>query len=259
MKPLLPPLMLSCLMLASLPAQSVVRGPYLQQSTPKSMVLRWRTDSPTDSVVRHGSALGNLTGTVRVAGNRTRHEVRLTGLSADKRYFYSIGSSTGPLAGNEASYFFQTAPLPGEPKSTRIWVTGDPGTGGDRARNVRDSYKSYTGSRGTDLWLTLGDNAYPDGTDAEYQRGLFETYPELLRQTTLWPAFGNHDDNNADSATQSGPYYDIFSLPTRCEAGGVSSGTEAYYSFYYGNIHFVCLDSSGSSRSPNGPMVTWLK
>ena len=39
----------------------------------------------------------------------------------------------------------------------------------------------------------------------------------------------------------------------------MASGTEAYYSFDYGNIHFVCLDSSlDTSRSANGAMATWL-
>jgi hypothetical protein len=39
----------------------------------------------------------------------------------------------------------------------------------------------------------------------------------------------------------------------------VASGTEAYYSFDFDNIHFVCLDSEGSSRLPGGAMFTWLR
>src|SRR5437773_3797455 len=81
----------------------------------------------------------------------------------------------------------------------------------------------------------------------------------MLRKSVLWPTFGNHDGHSADSSSQSGPYYDIFTLPKSGEAGGVASGTEAYYSFNYANIHFVCLDSEESDRSPSGAMVTWLK
>ena len=43
---------------------------------------------------------------------------------------------------------------------------------------------------------------------------------------------------------EHGPDYDIFTLPKQGEAGGVASGTEAYYSFDYANVHFVCLESS---------------
>src|SRR2546425_5664596 len=64
---------------------------------------------------------------------------------------------------------------------------------------------------------------------------------------------------STSSSSQSGPYYDIFTLPKSGEAGGVASGTEAYYSFNYANIHFVCLDSIDSNRSPSGAMLTWLK
>ena len=110
-----------------------------------------------------------------------------------------------------------------------------------------------------DLWLMLGDNAYNTGTDAEYQSGVFDVYPSLLRGSALWPTLGNHDGASASSATQSGPYYDIFTLPTAAEAGGVGSGTEAYYAFDYGAVHFVCLDSYGSDRRSEGAMLQWLE
>ena len=84
-------------------------------------------------------------------------------------------------------------------------------------------------------------------------------YPEMLRKTVLWPAYGNHDGSAADAATNTGPYYDIFTLPKQAEAGGVASGTEAYYSFDYANIHFVELESYETDRSPTGPMLTWLQ
>jgi hypothetical protein len=39
----------------------------------------------------------------------------------------------------------------------------------------------------------------------------------------------------------------------------VPSNSERYYSFDYGNIHFVCLDSEISSREPGSPQLTWLE
>jgi hypothetical protein len=123
---------------------------------------------------------------------------------------------------------------------------------------VRDAYLGFAGGISPDLWLMLGDNAYNSGTDAEYQVGVFDVYQTPLRSSVLWPTLGNHDGVSADSATQSGPYYDIFSLPAGGEAGGVASGTEAYYSFDYGRVHFVCLDSYESGRAPAVPMLQWL-
>jgi hypothetical protein len=187
------------------------------------------------------------------------HEVKLIGLLPDTQYYYSVGTTTGTLAGGDSAHFFLTSPELGTAKPTRIWIIGDSGTAGANARAVRDAYVNFAGTRYTDLWLMLGDNAYPDGTDSEYQAAVFTMYPSFLKQTVLWPTLGNHDGHTADSATQTGPYYNIFTLPKNGEAGGRASGTEAYYSFDYGNIHFICLDSYETNRAPGSPMLTWLK
>ncbi len=237
----------------------VSRGPYLQTETATSIIVRWRTDTATDSVVRYGTSPSQLNNAVSVAGTSTEHTVLITTLTADTRYYYSVGNTAGALEGGSVDYSFVTAPVPGTAKPTRIWVIGDSGTANANARAVRDAYKTYTGSQPTDLWLMLGDNAYNDGTDSQYQNAVFDTYPELLQQVVVWPVLGNHDGHSADSATESGPYYDIFDLPRAAEAGGISSGTEAYYAFDYGNIHFIALDSFETDRSVSGAMLTWLE
>ena len=243
-------------------APTVVRGPYLQSGTSSSVIIKWRTDVATDSLVRYG--LGHDPDGLQLSATNstptTEHAVQLTGLSADVKYFYSVGSSSAlQLAGGDSDHFVVTAPTPGTAKPTRIWVIGDSGTADRNARAVRDAFLNFTESRDPDLWIMLGDNAYYHGTDNEYQRAVFNTYPHVLPKTVLWPTLGNHDGDTADSTTESGPYYDIFSLPRNGEAGGVASGTEAYYSFDYGNMHFICLDSYETDRSADGAMMTWLE
>jgi calcineurin-like phosphoesterase family protein/purple acid phosphatase-like protein/PKD domain-containing protein len=240
-------------------AQSVSRGPYLQMGSPTSVVIRWRTGSATNSRVRFGTSLSSLTGVVDVSTSTTEHQVRLTGLTPDTRYFYSVGSTTQVQAGGDPLHFFRTPPNVGTRRPYRIWVLGDSGTADSSQRAVRDAYNTFNGNRYTDLWLMLGDNAYDDGTDAEYQAAVFDIYPKWLRQSVLWPTLGNHDGHSASSSSLSGPYYNIFTLPRAGEAGGVNSGTEAYYSFDFGNIHFICLNSQDVSRSTSGAMLTWLR
>jgi hypothetical protein len=234
------------------------RGPYLQSGTATSIVVRWRTDESDDSRVDYGPAPDQLSSSVVDPAVTNEHVVTLSGLDPDSRYYYAVGTSAEILAGGDAEHFFDTSPNAGDAKPTRIWIVGDSGTGNADALAVRDAYYEYSADRQTDLWLMLGDNAYPDGTDDEYQDAVFNMYPEMLRRSCLWPTLGNHDGHSADSATQSGVYYSIFTLPTQGEAGGVPSGTEAYYSFDFANIHFVVLDSHESSRSPSGPMLGWL-
>jgi len=244
---------------------SMVRGPYLQTATPTSMIVRWRTDITEGSVVHYGLARDQLTQSAKAEGVTAEHIVQLANLKPATRYFYCpvVGPeklSTGedaPTGGPVSS--FVTPPVPGPAQPTRFWVLGDPGTKTETQVAVRDVYYKFTGNRATDLWLLLGDNAYPDGTDADYQKAIFEMYPKTLSTSPVWSTLGNHDGHSANSITQSGVYYDIFSLPTRGQAGGVPSGTEAYYSFDYANIHFICLDSHDTDRSPNGTMAQWLK
>jgi len=242
-----------------LAAQTVTRGPYLQMGTPTSLVVRWRTNTASNSRVRYGTTPTNLAASANTTTVTTEHEVLVPGLTPNTRYYYSIGTSTQTLAGGNADYFFITPPPLGTAQPTHIWVIGDAGTANANARAVRDAYLNFKGTQYTHLWLMLGDNAYPDGTDAQYQAAVFNMYPTLLRQTVLWPMLGNHDGHSADSPTQTGPYYNIFTLPQRGEAGGLASGTEAYYAFDYGNIHFIVLDSFDTNRAPTGAMMNWLR
>ncbi len=238
-------------------ATTVTRGPYVQMGAPTSMVVCWRTDTPTDSRVRYGSSLSNLNMIAFDTATTTDHCVTLTGMTSNTTYYYSFGTSSLTLGGGDSSYFFVTSPTTAKP--TRIWVLGDPGTTGSGQTLTRNAYYNFTGTRFTDLWLMLGDNAYDFGSDAEYQRAIFDFYPTTLKQSVLWPTIGNHDSAGAPNPVKPLPYHNIFALPQNGEAGGVASGTEDYYSFNYGNIHFVCLDSFTSARTPGSPMLTWLQ
>ena len=237
----------------------LTRGPYLQLGTPTSIVIRWRTDIPTDSQVSYGTNLAGLDQTNTLAATTTEHEVSLTGLSPDTRYFYSVGSTTKTWAVAGTNQYFITAPLPGTAKPTRIWVIGDAGTGTASQTAVRDAFYQLTGTNHTDLWLQLGDNAYNSGTDGEYQAKVFDVYSSLLRTSVTWPTLGNHDTAQSSVDTNTYPYFAMFTLPTAGEAGGEPSSTESYYSFDYANIHFICLNSMTANRSPTGAMAIWLE
>jgi len=238
---------------------SVTRGPYLQIGTPNSTIVRWRTNVATDSRVSFGVTQGSLTSVADDATQTTEHEVIVTGLSPATKYFYSVGSITQTLAGNDANHFFVTAPVAGTAVPTRIWVLGDSGTANANAQAVSNAFLNFTGSTHTNLWLMLGDNAYETGTDSEFQAAVFNMYPTILRKSVLWPTLGNHDTAQSANPPASLPYFAMFTLPTNAQAGGMASGTEKYYSFDYGNIHFICLDSMTSDRSSTGPMATWLR
>jgi len=222
------------------------------------MTIKWRTQTNKPSKINYGLSAGVLTNTANVPGNRKNHEVEITGLTANTVYHYEIDNATSTNVNLSSGLTFKTYPAIGTPTPLRAWVLGDCGTADINARKVRNSYNNTSLGLHTDMILFLGDNAYPNGTDAEYQAAVFENmYEENLKNTVSWATLGNHDGSSANSNTQSGPYYDIFSFPTAGESGGAASGTEAYYSYDFGNIHFIVLDSYESSRAIGGAQYNW--
>jgi len=239
---------------------NVERGPYLQKGTTTSVVVRWRTDVPTESVVNYGTSLGSLNQNESDLLPKTEHEIEVTGLNADTKYYYNIANSAGVIISESSDLYFETHPTVGSSQPYKFWILGDAGTANSNQRAVRNAYYNYIGSNHTDGILFLGDNAYNSGTDSEYQNAMFENmYEDKLKNSISWSTLGNHDGYSADSNSQTGPYYDIFTFPTLGESGGMASGTEAYYSFDYGNIHFIVLDSYETDRSVGGTMYNWAQ
>lgn len=237
----------------------VTRGPYLGKNNADGVTIRWRTVTASDGVVRYGTMLGSLTSSATEATVATNHKVRVDGLLPDTKYYYSIGNSAGPLLGDDANHFFYTAPVAGTDRPTRVWVLGDAGTAGSQQRQVRDAYFGSPEYKYNDVMMLLGDNAYNTGTDSEYQTALFDMYPTVLRQSPVWSCLGNHETAQVRTGSYAGvAYFDIFSFPDLAECGGYPSGTERYFSWDYGNIHFISLDVQTNNAALRTDMLAWL-
>ena len=188
-----------------------------------------------------------------------QYEAKISGLSAGKRYYYGVYDDKRLLAGGNKNHCFSTLPTRDTEADLRLWIVGDSGTGGVEQQQVFDAMRSFAKTtRLPDHFLHVGDMAYGDGADEEFQTNFFDVYQPLLLNTVCWPAMGNHEGHTSRGISQFGPYYDAYVLPTAAEAGGAASGTEAYYSFDIGKVHFVCLDSHDLDRSPTGAMAQWL-
>lgn len=265
---------------------AVTRGPYLQLATEDSVIVVWRSDVATHPVVRYGMSPDNLDQTeakdfalkigagVEIADPRLRYarlhsadagtrqyEMRLSGLRLDTRYYYAIYDGDEKLAGGDENYFFRTHPAIGTDAPIRIWAVGDSGRGNEVQNGV------YLGAlkamaeenKPLNIYLHVGDMAYTHGQEDEFQKGFFDMYQSTLRHAVCWPAMGNHEGHTSDGLRQTGPYYDAYVSPAFAEAGGVVSGTEAYYSFDYGRAHFICLNSYDVDRSADAEMAQWLE
>ena len=246
----------------------LTRGPYLQMANSNSVNLRWRTDLATNSKIEVGTVYGTYSLAAINSLSTSEHEVRITGLNPNTKYYYRFGSSTSVLQ-SEVSNYFTTAPPANTTRKIRVAAFGDCGTGGSVQSSILSSYQNYIANNPVELMLLLGDNAYSSGTDTDYRNGFFNVYGgSILKNHILFPAPGNHDYANSTlrQIDKNVAYYKIFTTPQAGESGGVASGSKSYYSFDWGNIHFLSLDSYGMETGSNlrlydtlSPQVTWIK
>jgi hypothetical protein len=242
-------------------AQNVIRGPYMQTQTSDGIIIKWRTDVSTSTKVWYGDSPFNLTSEAVINNNVNDHTLALTGLNPYTKYYYAVGNMNGILAGADSSHYFITAPLPYTEQNIRVWATGDFGKGNQCQIDTKVSFQDYTQAQNIDpdIWLWLGDNAYDDGKDNEYQSKVFDLpgYSDIFSWMPFFPSPGNHDYNSIWSSNgvlgipytltsisdHNGAYYDIVDVPEYAEAGGFPSTHEVFYSYDYGNTHFLSLNS----------------
>ncbi|HYO69267.1 MAG TPA: metallophosphoesterase [Archangium sp.] len=93
--------------------------------------------------------------------------------------------------------------------------------------------------------MTLGDNAYPDGTAEDFQRCYAPSWGRHKQRTR--PVPGNHEYHSA----RAGPYFEYFG-----EAAGEPG--KGYYSYELGDWHVVALNTELPERA-RAEQERWLR
>jgi hypothetical protein len=228
---------------------SILRGPYLQQVTDNSAIVVWTTRGLGTAQVRYavsGGATTSVTANARLfpasdtglASDFYQYEARITGLAAATRYTYDVYmGGADATAGQDA---FTTAPTTGA-GSVQFIAFGDSGVGSAAqsqlaARMAADTF---------DLALHAGDVAYGTASTVggpsytQYDDWLFGVYSQWMRSRPFYPSIGNHDDE----INHASAYRDVFVLPEQGATSAYPDNAERFYSFDYGPVHFVALDT----------------
>ena len=210
-------------------------SPYLQNVTPTSITVMWETTSVIIGTVEFGEN-DRFDRQATDAEARTIHEVHLRGLDPATTYTYRVRFGDQVLS--PAS--FTTAPPPGTP-NWRMVVYGDnrsnPAT---HARNVEQIMKLDPG-----LVINSGDLVAAGSRYEQWKTQYFDPLRGLAEHVALFPCLGNHDQNAIH-------YYNYHSLP--------DDQGEVYYSFDYGNAHFIALNSNALDApfERGAPQTEWL-
>lgn len=186
----------------------------------------------------------------------------------------SDGGATRTISGSPASSTVATPAAEATPSARPVVfaVIGDYGSGDAHeravARLVRSWRPSFIITTGDDYYKSAGGQGierYKKSTGAFYGRwlpagGRFRTVPSpTTSANSFYPTPGNHDYSDAGGGTLK-TYLAYFALPG--DGGHSSSGTERYYDFVRGPVHFFALNSnpaepSGTSRTSR--QAAWLR
>jgi hypothetical protein len=249
---------------ASLPgagaaSAALSRKPYLQRVTAHDAVVVWTSDSGAAASVLVETPDGKQAMSfaaaidasvppnelipgwpaIPVDGPR-QWTAAVSGLQPDTTYCYTVLQDGEPVT---AFAPLKSAPARGGAGRVQFLALGDSGGGGSDQQALLQQIETVP----FDFMIHMGDIAYDHGTLAEFESRFFGVYAPLLASRPMFPTSGNHEYDTEDAA----PYRQVFVLP---ENGG-PDGVERWYSFDWGDVHFVALDTERSGPT----QAAWLE
>lgn len=218
-------------------ALALRRLPFTQQVQADGALIVFQTREPgsvdVDITTLDGRAVASITTeTDEAAPGGLQRVATLRGLEPATAYCYS-------LRGLTAAAGFRTAPAPGSGAPVRFAAWGDSGYAGSDQRTLLEQVMTVP----FDFVVHTGDLAYDHGSAGELDRTLFKPYATLLREFAMYPVTGNHDYQTSRAA----PFLQSFVLPE-------NGDSERWYSFDWGDVHFVALDTEQSGPA----QAEWL-
>jgi 3',5'-cyclic AMP phosphodiesterase CpdA len=228
------------------------RIPYIQMLTPESATIVWQTHSPESSLLQFWSGDSANKPSVADTTIGLDHVIRLADLQPDTEYSYQVRTWEGTFT---QARTFRTPPVNGTRKPFKFLVFGDSGEGTPGQLQIADRLPGENAA----LAIHVGDVAYDNGAEIDFDFRHFAVYQELLDAVPFYPSLGNHDIR-----TQQGqPYLNAFYLPQNNPGRN-----ERYYSIQVDNVLFIALDTNlgpgyterfGDLRNPDGEQARWLE
>jgi hypothetical protein len=221
-------------------APGYIRAPYLQSLSKDSTMIIWIATDTGQPAVDYGETL-EYGLTVQAQLDVDRQVAILRNLKPGTRYYYRIRAGNRILAQGPRFNFQTDAGIINQ--SFNFFVTADVGDKRLRHRYTAESILNTTPR--PELGILCGDIVYNKGQASYYDKRLMQPWKDLFCTIPVWPALGNHDWKSSPADNWEREWY----LPNN----------EHYYSFDYGNAHFVALDTRDGSIYDRANQVRWLE
>jgi hypothetical protein len=217
------------------PPLLIVKPPYLQSPKKDAITIMWETNKKASSVVEYWVKKKKQAEKFASPELVYIHEVTLSGLEVETVYNYQVTSVEPAESGTREEKatsderVFKTAVREKTPFCFAVY--GD-NRGDDPhdpfAASIHKRIADAMAEKRPDLFINTGDVVQSGQNYWEWEKMFFGPLSELLKTTPFYISLGNHE-RRSDSRR----FNDYVSYPE----------PEVYYSFDYGNAHFVVLDS----------------
>ncbi len=227
------------------PVETPTSSAYLQDvSTQAAAVCHVSAEADAYSLEwSRATPAGPVLGVAREALPQRYHALRLSPLAADTAYHYRLRASSGQLV---AEGTVTTAPLASS-RPVTFAVVSDSGWHGGVEAQIAEVIR--TGTPAPELLLHAGDVVYPHGEREFYPEVFFQPFARLIDHLPLFPTLGNHDIETGNGAA----WMEVFVTP----ANNVEHNPR-YYSFDWGDVHFLSLDVASTPYQPGTPQWTFV-
>jgi acid phosphatase type 7 len=173
-----------------------------------------------------------------------QYQADITGLSPGNSYSYSVIVDGQDLASAPSQFSF-TTPAPGK---FSFLSFGDSGADSPAQRSL---IQLMAAEPGIAKVIHVGDVAYESGTFAQFETNYFALYAPLMSRMPFFTTPGNHDYETNNAA----PYLAGNAAPV---SGVPVVDAGRYYSFDWGDAHFVSVDSNLLPTDSASQMLQWL-
>ncbi len=255
-------------------AAQIIRGPYIEDPTQTTAIIKWQTDERTPAWLEYGPA-PRCNQIMTVTPEGTQHKAILYGLVPNQDFCYRVyvNNAAGDGVQEPVSGTFRTL-YSAERKVVNFLALGATGEDiptplpdgtlvTDEAAQSRSQLAALMEQEESDFLIHTG-NITHSGLNADADREFFEPFKNVLAKNPLFVALGPNeygpDRENRESKsflrTNYSRYHDM----------SWSNATPKYYSFDTANARFIFLDTNiaeGAVWAPeigeDSAQVKWLK
>lgn len=224
-----------------------------------SRTIMWQADEKLENpAAEYKNAAGQITAVPASvqelntgSGTLYVYTAALTGLEPGSAYEYRAG-----YEGSRTGWHKLPA---AQPDSFKALIFPD-SQSSDYSGWRKLAQTAYSKNEDAAFFINMGD-LVDNGYDFSQWRAWFNSVAPMIENIPFAPVMGNHETYNMDwQIAPPTPYLTLFNLPEN----GTGANKNQYYSFDYGDVHFVVLNTQTDEMADFNPdlmqqQLSWLR